>query len=156
VAPRALPRLAHHRADLWHLFVRQTGSPGPGGILVSGDNSVAVFEEPPPRGGFSFALYQFPTNTRSAGSDEIPDRRDNAKPGQLRAAAGVARPRIRYRLGQLARGRWGLLCLRLPGHRPAAHPPGTTLVGPLDQHRGSAEEPPPPERGGSSACAARP
>ena len=51
VAPGALPRAARHRADLWHLLVRQSGPAGPGGILVSGDSPVAVFEEPPPRGG---------------------------------------------------------------------------------------------------------
>ena len=51
VAPGARPRAARHRADRWHLLVRQSGPPGPGGILVSGDSPVAVFEEPPPRGG---------------------------------------------------------------------------------------------------------
>ena len=99
VAPGALPRAARHRADLWLLLVRQSGPAGPGGILVSGDSPVAVFEEPPPRGGSFLSLHQFLTSTRSAVSDEIQDRDSDATPRQPLAAPGVARPRIRHRFG---------------------------------------------------------
>ena len=59
-------------------------------------------------------------------------------PGQPRAAPGVARPRIRHRFGEHhARGQRGVPRLCLPGHRPAAHPPGTTFVG----HSTSIEDP---------------
>ena len=60
-------------------------------------------------------------------------------PGQPGAAPGVARPRIRHRFGAPhAQGHWGVRRLCLPGHRPAARPPGATFVG----HSTIIEDPP--------------